>query len=71
MRTAGPCATLAARFERGGGRVELRIVIEDLDPPSGRAAVDGHDAWTFVGWLELIESVERLKDEDLSSGWGD
>lgn len=42
--------------------MELQIVIEEFDPPSGRGVVDGRDAWTFAGWLELIEKVERLKD---------
>lgn len=47
--------------------MELRIVMEDLEPPSGLAIVDGQVAWTFVGWLELIERVERLKDGDWSA----
>ena len=42
--------------------MELQIVIEDLYPPSGHGIVDGREAWAFVGWLELIEKVERLKD---------
>jgi hypothetical protein len=44
--------------------MELRIVIDDLEPPCGHATVDGREAWRFVGWLELIEKVERLKDEN-------
>jgi hypothetical protein len=43
--------------------VELHIVIEALDPPSGRAVVDGNDAWAFTGWLDLIEHVERLREQ--------
>jgi hypothetical protein len=37
--------------------------MEDLEPPSGLGMVDGREAWTFVGWLELIERVEQLKHE--------
>ena len=51
-----------------GGTVELRIVMNDLDPPSGCAVLYGHDARAFVGWLELIELVERLKGEYVESG---
>lgn len=43
--------------------MELQIVIEELDPPRGHGLVDGRYAWTFVGWMELIEKVERLKEE--------
>jgi hypothetical protein len=43
--------------------MELRIIMEDLQPPSGLGMVDGQQAWTFVGWLELIQKVEQLKDE--------
>jgi len=43
--------------------VEVRIVMKDFDPPCGHLVIDGEDARTFVGWLELIETVERLKDE--------
>ncbi len=43
--------------------MELQIVIENLDPPCGRGVLDGLDVWQFAGWLELIEKVERLKDE--------
>ncbi len=43
--------------------MELRIVINHLDPPSGHAVLDGHSAWTFAGWLELIEKVERLRKD--------
>jgi hypothetical protein len=46
--------------------MQLQIVIENFDPPSGRGVVDGHEAWTFAGWLELIEKVERLKEESAS-----
>lgn len=46
--------------------MELQIVIEGLDPPSGFGVVDGHDAWMFTGWLELIENVERMKEESAS-----
>ena len=55
MRSGGRCSILPV--------MELQIVLNGLDPPSGRGVVDGHDAWTFAGWLELIERVERFKDE--------
>jgi hypothetical protein len=42
---------------------EVRIVLEDLDPPTGRAFVDGRDAWTFVGWLELMQALEGLQED--------
>ena len=45
-------------------RMELRMVLEGLDPPTGRAFVDGREAWSFVGWLELMQALERLQDDD-------
>jgi len=45
------------------GTMRLQIVIEALDPPRGHGLVDGRFAWTFAGWMELIEKVEKLKEE--------
>jgi hypothetical protein len=39
-------------------------VLEGLDPPTGRAFVDGRDAWTFVGWLELMQALEGLQEDE-------
>ena len=41
-------------------------MIEELDPPRGHGLVDGRFAWTFAGWMELIEKVEKLKEERAS-----
>lgn len=60
-------ARCRAILSRGSDAMELWIAIETLDPPSGRGIVDGNDAWTFTGWLELIERVERLKEEPASA----
>jgi len=46
--------------------VQLQIVIEELDPPRGHGLVDGRYAWAFAGWMELIEKVEKLKEESRS-----
>ena len=43
--------------------MQLHIVIEKLDPPCGHGLVDGQFAWAFDGWMELIERVEKLKEE--------
>lgn len=59
MRTGG-CRTILARMQ-------LQIVIEELDPPRGHGVVEGRDAWTFTGWMELIEKVEQLKEEEAST----
>jgi len=43
--------------------MELRIVIDRLDPLRGYGVLEGQEAWTFAGWMQLIENVERLKEE--------
>jgi hypothetical protein len=43
--------------------VELRISVEGLDPPTGLAIVDGRETWKFVGWIELLQALERLQEE--------
>jgi hypothetical protein len=39
-------------------------LLEGLDPPTGRAFVDGRDAWAFVGWLELMHALEQLQEDE-------
>ncbi len=52
------------KHKRGWSPTELRIVLDGLDPPTGRAYVDGRDAWTFVGWLELMQALERFGQDE-------
>ncbi len=40
--------------------MELRIRLDEMHPPTGSALVDGREAWTFVGWIELMQALERL-----------
>ena len=46
---------------------ELRIVLDSLEPPTGRAFVDGRDPWTFVGWLELMQALERFEEDQAAA----
>jgi hypothetical protein len=46
--------------------MELRIVVESLDPPTGSALVDGRDELRFVGWLELMEALERFSQDHIT-----
>jgi len=43
--------------------MELQIIFDRLDPLSGRAMSDRYGTTAFTGWLELMEHVERIREE--------
>ena len=51
--------------------VELRLVVDSLDPPTGLAITDGRETWPFVGWLELMQTLEQFADAHALSPLGD
>lgn len=40
--------------------VEIRIEIEDVEPPSGIASAEGRPPVRFTGWLELLRVLSDL-----------
>ena len=40
--------------------MHIQIDLEELDPPTGTARIEGQTEQTFAGWLGLLRAISEL-----------